>query len=84
MCEARTGTKRILIKYAREAIRTGKFEWEQIASEIRAKELDYNYYESFFAFGPRAYDWVNGNGNWKELLELIKSGKKTSQIIQLI
>ncbi|MFA5790635.1 MAG: hypothetical protein WC976_06215 [Caldisericia bacterium] len=84
MCEARTGTKRILIKYARNLVKTGFFNWERIANEIRAKGLDYDYYESFFAFGPRAYDWVNGNGNWKELLELIKSGKKTSQIIQLI
>lgn len=55
-----------------------------IANEIRAKELDYGYYETFFTLAPSAYDWVNGNENWRELLDMIKSGKKTSQIIQLI
>lgn len=86
MChsEARTGTKRILIKYARNLIKNGYFNWERIANEIRAKELDYDYYETFFTLAPRAYDWVNGNENWHTLLELVKSGKKTSQIIQLI
>ena len=52
-------------------------------SEIRQKvEKEYDAY--FEGAVPGWYDWVNGNENWRELLDLVKSGKKTSQIIQLI
>ena len=78
----RRQTKQLLVKYAKEAVKKGKFEWEKIAEEIRQKDLDYDYYESFFTVGPGAYDWVNGNKKWKKLLEIIKQGLKTPQIIR--
>ena len=75
-------TQLILIKYGRQAIKKGKFEWEKIAEEIRQKELDYNYYESFFILDLNAYDWINGNQKWQTLLSTIKAGIKTQQIIK--
>lgn len=84
--EDRMKTKRILIKYARNLIKTGYFNWERIANEISAKNLDYNYYESFFSLSHihPAYDWVNGNKKWHELLDMVRSGKTTAQIIKVI
>lgn len=81
-------TKLVLIKYARAYINKGFFEWEKISDEIRDKGLDYNYYESFFVFyrdgQPAGYDWINGNDNWKRLVELVKSGVKTNKIIDAL
>ncbi len=84
--EDKIKTKRVLIKYARNLVKTGYFNWERIANEIRGKNLDYDYYESFFSLShtQNAYDWINGNKKWHELLDMIRSGKTTSQIIRIM
>lgn len=75
-------TKRVLIKYARNT----DFNWERIANEIRAKGLDYDYYETFFTFYrngvPIGYDWINGNDKWKKLLRLIREGMQTKELLK--
>jgi len=84
----RIATKKLLIKYARKAVKNDVWEWEDIAEEIREKNLDYEYYERFFRFqslsGDIGYDWVNGNERWRLLKSLVRNKIPARKIIKII
>ena len=69
-------TLTVMKRYARLKAKNGYWDWEGIANEIREKNLDYNFYESYFTLtsysGATCYDWINGNKKWQELIEIEK------------